>query len=206
MTYAAINPIPNPIWQNAWREIVGPDTVIRTSPRWDGMVKHLGYSSIDLPSGINSLLSAGIPTDKDLVLESQEALRKTKIIPTTQLKEIFLVHLELAKALARQFDPKIKVYAAIIPPASDKTRTAGLYDMETGEIMLSLETLELGRTTVDAMIHELGHHVAFIRTKDPVKAEDLQPAHSDAMTYVATMVFHLAADGIFDTHLKEVVW
>ena len=34
-----------PVWREAWRLEFGEDAVIRTSERWDNMVKHLGYTS-----------------------------------------------------------------------------------------------------------------------------------------------------------------
>jgi len=184
--------------------VIAENAVIRTSPRWDGMVKHLGYVSVDVPAGY--VLPPTIATDRQLVVRSQEALRKVNVPSVRHLTQRALTHLKLARAIAASYDPKMKVHAAIIPPASDRVRTAGLYDMGTGEIMLHLETLEKARTTVDAMVHELGHHIAFLRTSDPLKAEDLQPAHSEAMTYVASRVFRDTIDGEYDQYVKEAVW
>ena len=33
-------------WREAWRNIYGDSTVMRTSDRYDGTVKHLGYKSV----------------------------------------------------------------------------------------------------------------------------------------------------------------
>ena len=193
-------------WRAAWHAVAGFDGVIRTNPRWDGMVRHIGYKPIDVQWGVQSALSTVIDTDHGLVSKSQEALRQLEIVPDARLSQGALAHLNLARAIAREFDPDIKVHAAVIPPASARARTAGLYDMTTHDIFLHLETLEQGSTTVDAMIHELGHHIALLRTSDPIKAEDLQPAHSEAMTYVAARVVNYTADGRFDDYLKEAVW
>ena len=193
-------------WQSAWNTVVGKDTVIRTAPRWDGMVKHIGYMSQSISWGVSNALQTVITTDAQLIQKSQEALRQVQVIPDAQLTQRATTHLALARAIAASYDPKINVHAALIPPASDRARTAGLYDMGTGEIMLHLETLEKARTTVDAMVHELGHHIAFLRTEDPLQAEDLQPAHSEAMTYVAARVFQATIDGVFDEYAKEAVW
>ena len=194
-------------WQSAWNTVVGEGTVIRTSPRWDGMVKHLGYASQSVVFGVSKALQTVITSDKDLVEQSQESLRLVKVVPDAQLTQRAETHLKLARAIASSYDPGgIKVHAAIIPPASDRVRTAGLYDMGTREIMLHLSTLEKAHTTVDAMVHELGHHIAFLRTDDPLKAEDLQPAHSEAMTYIAARVFQATIDGDFDKYVKEAVW
>ena len=85
-------------------------------------------------------------------------------------------------------------------------RTASLYDHTLEEIILHLETLESARRTVDAIIHELGHHRAYKKTGDIRLAEDLQPAHSEAMTYVAARVVEMVADRRLDPYLKEAVW
>jgi hypothetical protein len=193
-------------WQAAWRRVVGDNVVIRTDSRWDGMVKHIGYTSVSIQWGVRDVLSTAITTDKELVTRSQEALRETKVVPESSLTKTAWAHLKLARAIASHFSDVAGVYASIIPPASDRTRTAGLYDRGTQEIMLHLETLEHGRSTVDAMVHELGHHIASQRVTDPMQAEDLQPAHSDAMTYVAARVFEATSNREFDEYLKEAVW
>ena len=193
-------------WQAAWRNVVGGYVVIRTKERWDGMVKHLGYASISVQWGVRDVLATVITTDSELVRRCQESLRETKVTPDVYLTKRAFTHLKLARAIASHFSGVAGVYAAIIPPASDRARTAGLYDMGTYEIMLHLETLEHAHDTIDAMVHELGHHVALERTNDPLKAEDLQPAHSEAMTYVASVVFGQAANKAYDEYLKEAIW
>ena len=193
-------------WQAAWRNVVGDNAVIRTTDRWDGMVKHIGYVSVGLQWGVRDALSTAITSDKELVRRSQEALRQVKIVPDIDLTKRAFTHLKLARAIASRFSDVAGVHGAIIPPASDRARTAGLYDMGTQEIMLHLETLERAERTIDAMVHELGHHVAHERTDDPLQAEDLQPAHSEAMTYVASVVFGLAANKAYDEYLQEAVW
>jgi hypothetical protein len=192
-------------WQTAWRKVAGVDAVIRTSDRWDGMVKHLGYTSVSLQWGVRESLAMAIPTDIGLIQESQERLRETKPLPDDTLTPRARTHLELARAIAGWFGV-IKVYASVIPPASDRVRTAGLYDHVLEEIILHLETLESASRTVDAMVHELGHHIAFIRTGDIKLAEDLQPAHSEAMTSVASRVTQMVSDGRLDSYLNDVIW
>jgi len=194
-----------PAWLKAWRKVVGVNAVIRTTDRWDGMVKHLGYTSVSLQWGVRDALSMVITSDGALIQESQERLRETKALPDDTLTARAKTHLELARAIATCFGVN-KVYASIIPPASDRVRTAGLYDHDMEEIILHLETLESARRTVDAMIHELGHHRAYKKTGDIKLAEDLQPAHSEAMTLVAAKVVEMVADGRFDNYLKGVVW
>jgi len=192
-------------WQGAWRQIAGDNAVIRTTERWDGMVKHLGYTSVSLQYGVRDALAVAITSDGALIQESQERLRETKAVPDDTLTPRAKTHLELARAIATWFGVN-KVYASVIPPASDRVRTAGLYDHALEEIVLHLETLESAKRTVDAMIHELGHHRAYKRTGDIKLAEDLQPAHSEAMTQVASRVVEMVADGRFDNYLKGAVW
>jgi len=198
-------------WRSAWGVVVGKDAVLRTTPRFDGMVKHVGYNSQSVAYGVSNALREVIMTDAQLIEQSQESLRELQIIPDAQLTRAARTHLGLARAIASSFSPTaagraVPVHAAIIPPASERARTAGLYDMSTQEIMLHLETLEKARTTVDAMVHELGHHIALIRTDDPLQAEDLQPAHSEAMTFVAAKVWENAIHGEYDGYLQGAVW
>ena len=191
--------------KEAWHKVIGENAVIRTSDRWDRMVKHLGYVSIDIPSGVRDALSGTITTDRALIQESQERLRKTKIEPDGTLTPRAKKHLALARAIANRFGIH-KVYASVIPPASDRVHTAGLYDHNMEEIVLHLETLENARRTVEATIHELGHHRAYKTTGDIELAEDLQPAHSDAMNWVASRVVEVVSAGQFDPYLKGAVW
>ncbi len=193
-------------WQRAWRNVFGDAVVIRTTDRWDGMVKHLGYASINLHWEVRATLARAITTDADLVKTSQEKLREVEAIPDEQLSPRVLAHLKLARAMAHYFAAVAGVHASIIPPASDRVRTAGLYDRTTQEIFIHLEVLERASGTTDAVIHELGHHVASQRVSDPTKAEDLQEPHSAAMTEVAARVVRLTADRKFDELLREAVW
>jgi len=192
-------------WQTAWSRLAGPGAVIRTDSRWDGMVKHLGYMSVSLQYGVREALSRAITTDRALIQESQERLRETKIVPEYEMTARARAHLKLARVIAEPFGVK-SVQGAVIPPASERTRTAGLYDHAMEEIVLHLETLESARQTIDAMVHELGHHWAYKTTRDIRLAEDLQPAHSEAMTYVAARVMEYTVARRFDEYLKEAVW
>jgi len=192
-------------WRTAWSRVAGPGAVIRTDSRRDGMVKHLNYISVSLQWGVREALSKAIMTDRALIQESQEKLRETKVLPDDRLTAVARAHLKLARAIADPFGVK-SVQGAIIPPASDRTRTAGFYDHVMEEIVLHLETLENARHTVDAMVHELGHHRAYKTTGDIKLAEDLQPAHSEAMSEVAAKVMAYTAAKRFDEELKEVEW
>jgi len=194
-----------PAWQKAWLKVVGGNAVIRTTDRWDGMVKHLGYMPVSLQWGVRDAFSMVITSDGALIQESQERLRETKALPDDTLTARARTHLELARAIATWFGVN-KVYASIIPPASDRVRTAGLYDHALEEIVLHLETLESAKRTVDAVIHELGHHRAYKTTGDIKLAEDLQPAHSEAMTVVAAKVVEMVSDRRLDNYLKDAVW
>ena len=172
--------------------------VIRTSPRWDNQVRHLGYE----PVGKNAQDShTGLPTDIELIRASQEQLSKVKIVPAQNLSQCKQAHLKLAREIAYGRNgtrPPKDIHAAIIPPASDRVRTAGMYSRASQEIYISLDQLEHGRTTVDTVIHEIAHHAS--------GAEDGEEAHNAAMTKVAAGVIERTASGQFDELLKEVVW
>jgi len=188
-------------WQQAWYSNFGHNTVIRTSDRWDGTVRHLGYVPLAVQWGVRDTLSRVITTDADLVKASQERLREVEIIPDERLSPRQLAHLKLARAITSEICRYRKVsgvHAAIIPPASDRVRTAGMYGRATEEIYISSDQLEHGRTTVDTVIHEIAHHTS--------GAEDAEEAHNAEMTRVAAMVVQETAKGAFDELLKEVVW
>lgn len=193
-------------WQAAWRKVTGPDTVIRTTSRWDGMVKHLGYTSVGLQYGVRDALSGAIMTDHALIQKSQERLSEAEIVPDYRLTPKALAHLKLARKIASHFSVDIRVHAAIIPPASERVRTAGLYDYTTETILLHLETLESAMKTLDAIIHELGHHRAYKWAGDIKMAEDLTPLHSEKMTEVAAYVVASTAAREFDQEFKGVEW
>lgn len=192
-------------WSAAWRRVAGTHTVIRTTDRWESMVKHLGYSSLKLQWGVQDVLSQVIDTDTLLVRESQERLSESQIVPFDKLSPAAQVHLTLARKIAEQFGCK-KVNAAVIPPASDNARTAGLYTYTDESIQIALNQLDSVIATLDTIIHELGHHKAYKYSGDITQAEDLTPLHSQKMTEVAARVIEDTRAGKFDEEYKAAKW
>jgi len=179
----------------------GENAVIRTSDRWDGTVKHLGYVSVSVNWNVRDTLAQAITTDSDLVKASQERLREVEVIPDERLSTKQRAHLKLARAISDEIAAFRKVggvHAAIIPPASDRVRTAGMYSRTTQEIYIASDQLEQGRSTIDTVIHELAHHSS--------GAEDLEQEHSTDMTKIAARVVEMTSYGKFDELMKGVMW
>jgi len=187
-------------WREAWRRKVGANTVLRTAERLDGTVRHLGYEPVSAHWGVEAVLGMVVKTDIGLVNESQERLREVQVVPDEQLTPRQLAHLRLARAIAERFrfPPSPEVHAAIIPPASDRMRTAGLYGKTTQEVFIGTDQLEWARSTVNTVVHEIAHHTS--------QAEDGEPAHNAAMTDVAARVVEAVAGRLLDEELKEAVW
>ncbi|GAI72452.1 unnamed protein product, partial [marine sediment metagenome] len=193
------------VWQEAWRNQFGENAVMRTDSRWDSMVRHLGYESVSVQYGVETCLRQVITTDDDLIKASQERLRDVDVIPDGRLTGRQLASLELARGIAHRltgwtYGPVRGVHAAIIPPASDRVRTAGMYGRTTQEVFISSDQLEHGRTTVDTVIHEIAHHTS--------GAEDGEDTHNAEMTKIAGQVVEATAKGYFDEFLKDqkFVW
>lgn len=188
-------------WKKAWTQNFGADAVIRTTERWDNMVKHLGYTSHAISMDVRDTLSLAITTDKEIVDASVERLRDAETIPDDRLPPQQLAHLRLARAIAlraHRGKPVRGTYAALIPPASDRVRTAGMYGSNTQEIFIDLSQLDRGHNTVDTVIHELAHHTS--------GAEDLTEQHSSHMSRLASYVVDLTHAGEFDELMKNVFW
>jgi len=177
-------------------------SVIRTSEKHDKAVEHLGYHSVSLSDDEISLLETKVPTDIDVINESQNRLRETKIIPDDQLSSAQLGHLNLARAIAKGVGciPPAGIYAAVIPPASDRVRTAGLYGTKSGALYLSIDMLSKGRDAFDTLVHELGHHRQFTSSGE---AEDLTPSHAEAMTDIAKKLIQGLNSGDYDKLLVD---
>lgn len=193
-------------WQTAWRNVMGENAVIRTDEKWDNVIKHLGYQSVSVNWHVRDTLSKVITTDVAVKNASQERLRETEVIPDERLDTRQMSHLRLARAVAKEVLPwslVSGVYAAIIPPASDRVRTAGMYGTTTQAVYISLDMLYKGRDTMDTLVHELAHHRQYRQTGE---AEDLTPSHAEGMTFIAARVVEETAKGAFDELLKEVVW
>jgi len=189
------------VWREAWKQVMGEDKIIRTDDRWDGTVKHLGYESTGVSWHVRDTLGEVILTDAFLIKASQERLREAQVIPDNQLSHRQQASLDLARAISQHvlpYNPVSGVLAAIIPPASDRVRTAGMYSRTTQEIFLGSDVLEHAQTTIDTVIHEIAHHTS--------GAEDLEERHAAAMTEVAAKVVKDTAAGYFDDLLKEIVW
>lgn len=202
-TYAQIMQENGDGWRRAWKRAGGENRVIRTSDRWDGTVKHLGYESVSVSWYVRDMLVEVIRTDGRLVAESQERLREVEVALDDRLTERQLTHLLVARALAALFPGISQVHAALIPPASERTRTAGLYQRSTAEIYIATDMLESGRHTVDTTIHEVAHHVS---RNDAGNGEDNTEGHNRAMTTVAARVVKEVASHGFDPILKDVAW
>jgi len=190
-----------PAWEKAWKQNYGEDAVIRTSDRWDNMVKHLGYTPHSVSLGVRETLSLAITTDKNIIDVSVERLRDAETIPDDRLSPTNFAHLMLARAIAKRAHrgaPVRGTYAALIPPASDMVRTAGMYGRGTQEIFIDLSQLDKGHTTVDTVIHELAHHTS--------GAEDLTEAHSSHMSRLASYIVDLTHAGEFDELMESVTW
>ena len=128
------------------------------------------------------------------------------VVPDEKLDSRQLANLKLARAIAKEifpYSPVSGVYAALIPPASDRVRTSGMYGTTTQSVYIAMDQLYRGRTMMDALVHELGHHREYRQTG---AAEDLSKAHAEAMTDVAARVVEDVARGAFDELLKEVSW
>ncbi len=193
-------------WQIAWRNVMGENAVLRTDEKWDNVVKHLGYQSVSVSWNVRDALSRAIPTDRAIKDASQERLRETEVVSDEKLDSRQLAHLKLARAIAKEvfpYGPPAGVYAAIIPPASDRVRTSGMYGTTTQCVYIALDQLYRGRTMMDALVHELGHHREYRQTGS---AEDLSKAHAEAMTDVAAKVVEEVAKGTFAALLKETTW
>ena len=189
------------VWKEAWRRVCGDSAVIRTDDRWDGTVKHLGYTPVNIQWHVRDTLARAILTDRDLIKASQERLREAEVVPDDRLSRKQRGNLKLARAIADDICRIRKVaavHAAIIPPASDRVRTAGMYSRTTSEIFIASDQLESARSTIDTVIHEIAHHTS--------GAEDLEQSHADAMTEVPSRVVKETAGGKFDELLKEVTW
>ena len=193
-------------WKEAWANCFGENAVMRTNERWDALVKHLGYYSVGLYYAITDTLSEIIKTDDQLMQESQDRLRDVTVISDRDLSPAQRVHLELARAIAREIQGSEQlrgIHAAIIPPASDRVRTAGMYGRDTVEIFISAEQLSVARSAVDTTIHELAHHTAGQSVSNPMEAEDGAEAHTRELTRLAGEVVQLTGRGRFDSIVKE---
>ena len=185
-------------WKRAWDELIGEGVVIRTDARWDGMVKHLGYSSQSLSWSVREALGEIIKKDKDLIAESQERLRDVEVIDDSSLTPRASTHLILARAIAADVARHRKVggvRAAIIPPASDRVRTAGMYGRGTEEIFISADMLDRGRSTVDTTIHELAHHTT--------GAEDAEEAHNAELSRLGGLIVERVANENYDDIIRQ---
>lgn len=189
-------------WKKAWSLNYGEAAVLRTSDRWDNMVKHLGHDPHSVSYGVTEGLRAVLTTDKDIIDASAERLRAAVILPDERLSATQLAHLTLARAIVNRIatggEPVRGVFASIIPPASEAVRTAGMYSRDTQEIFIDVSQLDWGCSTVDTVIHELAHHTS--------GAEDLTEGHSIHMTRLASYVVDYTHRGTFDDLMGEVQW
>ena len=82
------------------------------------------------------------------------------------------------------------VQAAVIPPASDRVITAGMYARSSEEVYISTAMLERGKTTLDSTLHEMAHHNS--------GAEDGDTAHSTELARIGGLVVESVASKKYD--------
>jgi hypothetical protein len=184
-------------WRKAWSKIHGDSAVIRTNDSYDAIVRHLGYESKGFQYGVRSALGDVIKTDKQLIDESQDRLRDVQVIQEETLSPRQLAHLKLAQKIAIDVDKSHTlggVHAGMIPPASDRVRTAGLYGRNTREIFIAVEQLNHGRATIDTTIHELAHHTS--------GSDDGEERHNHEMTRIAGEVVSYTANRRYDPYIE----
>lgn len=150
-----------------------------TLSRYNNMVRHLGYDPSEM----------GEEQKVKLIQESQQRLGGVKPIRDSDLTSSQLSSLNLARAITVQ-----KVYAANIPPASDRVTTAGMYSRSNHEIYISPSQLERGREAVSTTIHELAHHTS--------GAEDGEPEHAVEISKLANQVVAATKRGDYDWYLS----
>ncbi len=195
------------IWQQAWNRAVGKNTVLQLNARLTSMVQHLGYTSVVVEWGVRETFGKVIKTDEVLINEMASKLSQTVTIPDNKLTGKQLAHLELARAIAVSFSKVGPVDAAVIPPASDAVeRTAGVYEFGPAAIRIHVDMLNIASDMVSVMVHELGHHRAYIRTGSQERAGDLTRDHAEAMEEVAAIIFRSVVEGQYDEYLKKVSW
>ena len=186
--------------------VVPENAALRTNVELDHAVEHLGYQSVSLSEEEVAGLEKPIPTDIDLINESQRRLKKLEVIPDRQLNTRQLTHLDLSRVLAQIVCPRNPVsgvYAASIPPASDRVRTVGTYGTKHKAIYIAVDSLNTGGITIDTLIHEMGHHLQYLKTGE---ADDLKTEHAEAMTSIAEAVVAIVATGKLDKLLVDVAW
>lgn len=198
-------------WQEAFNKVYGQRAVLSTSSTWNNMIIHFGFSPVELVFGIQGFMGDILTTDTRVIRQHQADLRKTQIVPENQLSSVQWTNLYLARRIAKDFrktsfGTPLQVHAGIIPRTEQMTRTTGMYDTSSQEIILAIEVLDRGRSTVDTLIHEIGHHLAYMETKDVKMCEDLTEYHAQAMTRAAAAVFKSAIEGNYDDLLREVNW
>ncbi|MDP2659700.1 MAG: hypothetical protein Q8R28_03105, partial [Dehalococcoidia bacterium] len=109
--------------------------------------------------------------------------------------------LQVSRALCQDFSPSISsIEAAQIPPASQRVRTAGLYNRGTGQMYVALEQLDRGKSAIDTVIHEMAHHTS--------GADDGELAHAEEIKNLAGKVVASVASRKYDALLKnpEFTW
>lgn len=192
------------IWMEAFKRVNGENAVMRTSDKWDTTVRHLGYEPVSVAYWVDGAMSEVIRTDRNLIDDSQERLRDVEIVPDNKLDAREMAHLRLAREIARKESGprRVKgVWAAIIPPASDRVRTAGLYGTTTEEIYINMPQFIHARYVVDTTIHELAHHRSH-------GAEDGSEEHLKWVSQIAGAVVKDTAGKMFDDILQDpaFVW
>jgi len=193
------------VWKEAAKDLWGAKAVFsRRGGSEVEAAKHLGYKVVtNLPYALSGFVDRLelLPTAASVQDQWVERVKTNeKLLSPNDLPPTARVHLEVAKALARDTvnPPPKDVFARADMPrmAGSGSRTAGYYDRVARVIVIQLEKLVSFELTLDVLIHEMGHHVS--------QAADLTDGHVNATTRVAAEISKMMERGWLGVELRAL--
>lgn len=190
-------------WLEGWVKAFGPTAVLTTQSSLSNLMIHLGFKPIGITWGVADFLKdiSDFPVDISQALIARKKMAESQIIADSDLDPKALKHLVLARSLASEFTPtpEQQIVAAIIPPVGNAVRTAGAYGKTSQMIMIDMYTLDFALSTIDTLVHELGHFITN-------GADDLTDRFIDAVSEVAGKIIKNVSQRKHDAVFKDIDW
>jgi len=144
-------------WRAAFHEVYGKNAVVKTSDSWEREAEWEGAEVVELPTDLSGLVRV-LPTDVSFTLERRSS--EIVEVPDSQLSSLQLENLQVARNIVSYMTGHYEAFknvSAIKAYLPKDNQDLGCWQPASKTIYLSKRVLETRFTTLDSLVHELGH-------------------------------------------------
>jgi len=170
-------------WQRAFQKVYGNKSVVRTNGSFELSVNNLGYTAVELPSGLQKALCEIIETDEKAVKDVVENLEDVDVIPDITLDPRHLMILNAMRDIVVGIAFHVKVVDVAHLPMMGDTIPIGLWHEQSSSIFLSPTIITNFNAALKITLHELAHSLSGAKDNTDLFLLDMQVIAQKAFVY-----------------------